>query len=294
MQKLIGSLLICLFLLIECGQALSQSVPPSKLNPNSPVGTPYFHFFSCYDISSGDLLNCHVFDELVGIFPGNPANSGGHTHGGTFPLTDLSVGPNGGFVCLSCSDFNNDPFIVQAFTNNSTAVILHTIPQFAGNIEVRGTVTFPPGWSCVTSCNFQFVVPVGVDGLSDLPPGQNYAVIRSPSSVSLHPQGTAGASDTLLYTAGIAQGYFQITGRGLSINDLSLPRGGKFDIAGNFSESGAHSSHRTGKDVDFNSTDLGGQTTSCFTDKQFQQLLIANNVGFKDCHTGGAYHVRFN
>ena len=135
---------------------------------------------------------------------------------------------------------------------------------------------------------------IGVDGLGDLPAGQSYAVVRSTNSMSLHPRGTAGTSDTLLRTAGIAQGYFQVTGRGLSINDLSLPRGGKFDIAGTFGEGGEHSSHRTGKDADFNSTDLGGQSTSCFTDKQLQQVFIANNVGFKTCHTGGAYHVRFN
>lgn len=295
MPKLIGSLFIGVLLLFECGQVLSQSIPPSKLGPLNPVVTRYLHIFSCYDVNTGNLLNCQVFDELVGILPpaSNPAHSGGHTHGGIFPLTDLSVGSNG-FVCLSCSDFNQDPFIVQAFTNSSTAVVLHTIPQFSGRLQVQGFLSPPPGWVCVTNCNFQFVEEIGVDGLSDLPPGQNYAVVRSPGSVSLHPQGTAGTSDALLRTADIAQGYFQVTGRGLSINDLSLPRGGKFDLAGTFGEGGAHSSHRTGKDADFNSTDLGGQTTSCFSDKQLQQILIANNVGFKVCHTGGAYHVRFN
>lgn len=266
----------------------AQSIAPSKLDPRSPIGTPFFHIFSCYDIHTGNLLNCHVLDELV-----PPVSNPAHPHSGTFPLTDLSVGANG-FVRLSCTDFNSDPFIVQTFTNGSTALVLHTIPQFSGIIRVRGSVTPPPGWSCVTTCNFLFTEDIGVDGLSDLPPGPHYAVIRSPSSLNLHPHGSAGTSDTLLKTISIAQAYALMTGRGLSINDLSLPRGGKFDLSGIYNEDGEHSSHRTGKDVDFNSTDLGGQTTNCLIDKQFQQILDANHVSFRTCHTGGAYHVRFH
>lgn len=91
-KKLMGSLFITAFLLLECGQAFSQSISPSKLDPLSPIGTPFFHILSCYDLGTGALLNCRVLDELVGIDPppGEPANNGGHTHGGTFPLIDLS------------------------------------------------------------------------------------------------------------------------------------------------------------------------------------------------------------
>lgn len=291
MQKLVGTLFMAILLLLEGNPALSQSIPSSKLDPLNPVSTPYQHFFSCYDVSTGNLLVCQVLAELLA--PSSDLGSnGGHTHLGTFPLTDLSEGA--GFVCLVCTDLNLDPFIIQTSTEGVTVGLLHKIPQFAGRLQVRGFVSPPPGWHCITTCNYQFFEEIGVDGLADLPGGQNYAVIRSPSSISFHPRGTAGTSDTLLGVASIAQGYFQVTGRGLSINDLSLPRGGKFDLAGTFGEGGAHSSHRNGKDADFNSIDLGGQSTSCFTDKQLQQVLIANNVGFKDCHMGGAYHVRIN
>jgi hypothetical protein len=292
-----GFLFIGVLLLIACGQALSQSTPPSRLNPTNPISPPYFHIFSCYDISSGDLLNCQIFDELVGPSP-DPANSAGHTHGGTFPLTDGSVGANG-FICLSCTDFNNDPFIVQTFTNSSTAVILHAVPQFAGNVQVRGSSVPPPGWVCITSCNFQFVVPIGVDGLSTLPfPGPNLSYDNSRTMPDpLHPNGSSGTSDTLIGIAAIAQGYLYKTGVGLKINDLSLPRGGKFDLGGAYAENDAHASHREGKDVDIGKVNLAGTSIDCFRNsKDLQQLLTANGVGpVRLCEgQGGAYHIRFN
>ena len=135
-----------------------------------------------------------------------------------------------------------------------------------------------------------------MDGLGDLTsPGQNYQVIRSPPSVTLHAKGASGTRDAVSGVIGIAQDYFAVTGRGLSVNDLSLPRGGKFDLAAGYAESGEHASHRLGKDADFNSTDLGGRSISCFADKLYQAILDAHNVGYRVCHVdkGGGYHARF-
>lgn len=123
MPKFIGSLFIGVLLLIACGQAFSQSIPPSRLNPNSSVVTPHLHIFSCYDIITGNLLNCQVYDELLGIVPPpNLTNSGFHQHGGSHPLVDMSTGASG-FFCLLCTDLNPNPLIIQANTNSSYAVI---------------------------------------------------------------------------------------------------------------------------------------------------------------------------
>lgn len=115
----------------------------------------------------------------------------------------------------------------------------------------------------------------------------------TPGTDALHPIGYAGTSDTIAGVLSIADSYFQLTGRGLSVNDLSLPRGGKYDIASNYSEGGNHISHRNGKDADFNTQDLGGQATNCFSDKDYKQILQAHNLAYDVCHPGGAYHVRF-
>ena len=227
----------------------------------------------------------------------DPANKGGHTHTGTFPLTDMSQGPAKGLECIACTDSNlQDPHVVETQTGGTVAVIMHRIPQFAGRIPVSGFVIPPPGWVCITTCNFSFTEDIGVDGLGDLPlEGDFYRVIRSPASVGLHKRGVSGTSDAVSGVSAIAQDYFYVSGQGLSVNDLSLPQGGKFDLAAGYNEGGEHASHRLGKDADFNSTDLGGRSTSCFTDKRYQAILDRHNVGYRICHVdkGGGYHARF-
>ena len=224
-------------LLIECKPAFAQSTPPSSLNTRIPISSPFLHFIYCYDAVTEDPLNCQVFDRLVGLVPPPTvaANTGGHLqHAAPAPLIYNNVGQFG-FICLVCTDSNPDPLIIQAFTNRATAVIRHQVPQFAGRIQVQLTITPPSGWSCLVSCNFDFVEEIGVDGLSELPfPGPNlsYRNSRAPGD-TFHPQGSSGTSDTLTGTAAIAQGYLDKKGAGLNINDLSLPRGGKFDLGGN-------------------------------------------------------------
>lgn len=294
MHKVIGALFISL-LWFE-GQAFSQSIIPSKVQPGSQTITEFLHIFSCYSALDGKLLDCRVRDGLNP--PDNdPENKGGHTHSGTFPLIDLSQGAAKGLECIACTDLNpQDPHVVEVQTGESAAVIVHRIPQFAGRIPVRGFSIPPPGWVCITTCNFSFTEDIGVDGLGDLPlEGDFYRVLRSPNSVGLHQRGAAGTSDAISGVSAIAQDYFSVAGQGLSVNDLSLPRGGKFDLAAGYNENGAHASHRIGKDADFNSTDLGGRPINCLTDKRYQAILDAHNVGFRICHvdTGGSYHVRF-
>jgi hypothetical protein len=252
------------------------------------------HIFYCYDIFTLNPLDCHVYDELVSIVPPpNLTNNGFHQHGGSHPLVDLSTGASG-FFCVMCTDLNPAPLIVQTKTNEATAVVLHSIPQFAGRIQVKVTITPPSGWSCLTDCIFDFVEEVGVDGLSELPfPGPNLSYQNSRAPDTFHPQGSSGTSETLTGIARIALGYQSKKGAGLKINDLSLPRGGKFDLGANYSENSPHASHRTGKDVDIGKVDLAGNLTNCFSDKNLQQILKANGVGFTLCHSSHT-HVRFN
>ena len=136
-----------------------------------------------------------------------------------------------------------------------------------------------------------------MDGLSELPfPGPNLSYRNSRALDTFHPQGSSGTSDTLIGIARIALGYQNKKGAGLNINDLSLPRGGKFDLGGNYSENtqnNPHASHRTGNDVDIGKVDLAGNLTNCFRDKDMQQILKENHVGFRLCHPSHI-HVRFN
>lgn len=297
MPKVISLMGIVLILMLSSGgnPASSQSTPPSKLDPDTPpFGSPFLHIFECYDAFTGNLLNCQVFDQLVGLVPPptDPANTGGHLqHTAPAPLTDGSAGANG-FICLLCTDFNQDPLIVQTFTNSDTAIVLHQVPQFAGRIQVQSVITPPPGWSCITSCTFQFVEEIGVDGLSELEAtGVNHMVVRG--GTTTHPVGASGTSDTLNRVRIFAQIYKMVTNNGLSVNDISLPRGGKFDLANAYGEADDHIYHRRGTDFDVNSRDLGGQAINCLLNKDLQISLKNLGAKKKVCHSTGAYHVGF-
>jgi hypothetical protein len=184
---------------------------------------------------------------------------------------------------------------VDTFTGNSAAIVRHQVPQFSERIQVEGFSLPPFGWVCIGSCNFSFVEEIGVDGLAELPfPGPDGSYVNSRRPDPLHPQGSSGTSKALTGTAAIAQAYLRKTGTGLRINDISLPRGGKFDLQGAYGESDDHVSHRRGQDVDIGLTDISGRSIRCETNKELQEIARANGVIYRICEgPGKAYHVQF-
>lgn len=56
--------------------------------------------------------------------------------------------------------------------------------------------------------------------------------------------------DTIYQLLLIAEEYWDLSERILSVNDMSLPKGGVFDIGGNWHAD--HYTHHAGKDVDLN------------------------------------------
>lgn len=115
----------------------------------------------------------------------------------------------------------------------------------------------PAGWVCITGCydssswRYERTIDVGIRNLNELPdnPGL-YTKIRG--GVDYHTNDVAyfGAQLTLQYLPLVAQDYLILSERRLSVNDMSLPKGGLFDIHGNWQT--PHRSHREGKDADIN------------------------------------------
>ncbi len=90
---------------------------------------------------------------------------------------------------------------------------------------------------------------------------ENYILLQSPTGVKNHPVnnfGTPDVVDNLIPT--LAQKYREIREKDghtgvLSINDLSLPFGGVFDLNAQLNDAGGHFSHEIGIDVDINTLD---------------------------------------
>ncbi len=153
----------------------------------------------------------------------------------------------------------------------------HPLQESAGYYEVEKIFYVPVGWGCQLSRDFikyshiheYYRVSLEVDGLEELPTPtatDPYVIGRGPDSKLVHSDSVSfwGTPATNFYLRKIATLYQKLVTnqdttiypelltKKLSINDISLPRGGLFDIDGDWDEIGGHSTHRNGKDADIN------------------------------------------
>jgi hypothetical protein len=168
---------------------------------------------------------------------------------------------------------------------DEVSVIYHT-PEAAGAVNL--TYTFEPlapGYRCVNweasrshrflifqkVCTYTHVMNVRVGYLYKLTEESGYNHVVARNDTTNHPEGTYGTAETLYMLTYIA-GYYRAStgGRKLSVNDLSLPYGGLFDLNSNWAPK--HDTHRDGKDADINHEDGGGGTINC-QDKESADYL---------------------
>ncbi len=160
---------------------------------------------------------------------------------------------------------------VYGQTNYSYVNVMHEMPEVSGKTETIYNLHVPPGWHTVSPepCDTSFTywcfnttVDVGV--VTDLYPladpqtypGLPYIRVRNNPTTDPHPNSVAfyGTINTLFFLNNIAISY-QKKGYMLSVNDMSLPRGGLFDVHAKYLT--PHSYHRTGQSVDINQ-DING------------------------------------
>jgi hypothetical protein len=118
----------------------------------------------------------------------------------------------------------------------------------------------PPGWRTVSpeSCDgggtswcFATTIDVGVPGLTSLPDvSPFYVKVRGGAPQHQDAAAFFGTADTIFSLIEIADEYSDMTTRLLSVNDMSLPKGGLFDINSNYAT--PHTWHRVGQSADIN------------------------------------------
>ena len=249
----------------EYGYIHERVIPksPSHLKPNKPISK--LLFIGCYDAWSGQYLNCEFTHKVIGLKEPKEdiENNGGHCYNyDGHPLID----PQDGKVEFAGLDEDNTPLGVKGQTQYQRALIRHRMPQVAGKIVTETTITAPGGWRCLCCCftnnssKYRDTLDVGVDGLKELDDpvsGEHYIKCRGeacpePLPGEPLPEGHWGTEDTIEKLKKIGEAYYNITKktRVLSINDISLPRGGLFDYQKTWKP--PHDSHRTGTDADIN------------------------------------------
>lgn len=268
---------------------------PSHLKPNKPKLK--LVAISCHDAWTGSLLDCEFTHRVIGLKEPKEdiVNNGGHIHDyDTHPLID----PKDGELEFSGNVLERGKLWIKGRTGDYIAVIGHQMPEVAGKIVIETTITAPPGWYCASGCftkktsKFEDTLDVGVKGLgrlSDPVPNEHYFKLRG--GMDTHPEGHWGTGDTIKKLKEIAEEYYKRSGIILSINDISLPRGGLFDYEGTWEP--PHSSHRTGTDADINRLGI-----DCNEDDKLERA-VEKVAGGKSrprlrCYPDGRQHIDFD
>ncbi len=288
----------------ECADSAYASARPSPAKPAQY--SPITVVLGCYSIFTGGFANCAFTYKVVGLTPpeSDPANNGGHfEHVGIRPLV-LADERNPGGGVLYPRDADGSPLRVAGNTQEvpplAQAVLRHPAPQVSGRLAVVSTITAPAGqFFCFldpagrTLLTYA-VIDVGIPGLESLPAsGTDYQVVRG--GTAEHPDGTNGTPGTVRKLLEIAGYYRDATGSMLSVNDLSLPAGGLFDIHSNWQK--PHQTHREGLDADINRQNIGGTFAKCLDDRALAKSVLLAAAGgtgpYLYCEEDGLKHIDF-
>lgn len=287
----------------------------------------------CYDGETGKKIKCGVHYEHMGQTQGeveadcifdasglvvpNTCSNGGHSHGN--PVRPLVF--NDEDIEYS-QDSNPSPLIVDGNTFATPNLppfqdphIIHKQTQVGGVYSWETTATAPPGWRWPEGIRFTLgtVKAVGltnlhVKNLRQLPEpvlGDDYIRVRGgPSGAGTDPFHTdsvsyAGTPKSVHVIPLIASTYFIYSERKLSVNDMSLPKGGVFEARDNWSETSfdwkaPHRTHRDGFDVDINKGGL-----KCLDDPELRQAVDqlldppqqSGRTTALLCESGGRKHI---
>ena len=240
----------------------TASKVPSKLatplGPQSGDTVQKLTSIACYDVSSGNLQDCGFDFTITGLHPpvADGANNGGHTHGGARPLGDLQI------IAPITSGRSTSLAGQTAF---DVFVVSHSIPEVSGKIDTVLNLRVHPGSHTVSpeSCDatqtswcFFTTIDVGVSGLTNLPDGSPFYVkLRGGAPQHQDEVAYFGTSDAISNLTAIAEIYNDLSNNLLSVNDMSLPKGGLFDINSDYAT--PHIWHRVGQSADINTTQGG-------------------------------------
>lgn len=242
----------------------------------------------CYGWDLNQLLPCPYTYQLIGVDPGtdplvtfNPPlttleSYGGHEHGfDTHPFywvadpSDPPIFPHDPIQVLIGGPFTRpDSLTVQGNTQGQVNYLYFYAPEAAGSTWVDLTVDSPPGWETdppswtPTESRYHLTYVTEIGGFEALPlQSADYVVVRNPDTG--HPDANAmwGLPNTISALEIVAQKYHTVTSRRLSVNDMSLPHGGLFDIGYDWAP--PHKTHRDGTAFDVNRCGEDGICVDC-------------------------------
>lgn len=240
----------------------NAAVFPSRLLGTNPDSSQVRLLLSCINGATGAFLDCPFTVDIPRDSqpPNTSANNGGHTHDAT---NNANARPLGG---LEYGGAKGVP-LVSGSTGNQRAVVTHSMPEFSGKIVTRVDLKVQPPTSnsywlcresdshrCLDSSTSRTLVTmdVRVPKLESLPSVATapYIKYRNPDENHQDADAFYGLPTAISALTQMASLFKRWIDTPLSINDMSLPKGGKFDVNGSWS--GAHGEHRIGLSADIN------------------------------------------
>ncbi len=306
---------------------------PSDLERIDSKPNKQIYVVSCYAYYGimGKPINCS-FTMQVSYPPTEPypaiQETGGHEHGfETRPLIyrerhfiQGALGPipiydgSGKLEFQFDQDSSNDKRVVgqtmPAGGLFNEAEIKYPVSEVSGEAQVDIKVTPPRFYYCIYACYtkkliwYRDLMHVGLQELVKLPdPGPDDRYIKVRTTETAHPKSLAYyiKKKHIKDLKALAAFYYKYTSphRILSLNDMTLPLGGLFDVEANWKP--PHSSHRDGTDADVNRDSI-----DCLDDKTLihaaQKVLpnLRNKYGKGGktdsallCESHGRKHIDF-
>lgn len=216
---------------VAWGWPVKPSIPPSKSTSVFAV--------SCQDIATGERLDCPFSLTITEDAP----FSGGHFHGSPTTAPERIGG------LRRSGDSGNGSANLSGNTARSAVSVDYLVPEVSGDVRLEILYSPPPGWYCAIppDCLTMVVFNIGIPGLEPMPvSGEGHW--RLTGARTAHPDNHYGTPSTKTRVAGLARDYFEQAGIAIGINDMSLVRGGLFDLRANWLP--PHKWHRTGMSVD--------------------------------------------
>lgn len=185
-------------------------------------------------------------------------NNGGHAHAD--PKASPPESRPIGTLRFNGATSRTVDAVVNAKTECAQPVD-HLTPVYAGKASAELLVTLPDGWHTVypeplddsrKSWKYLETFDIAHPGLAALPASGDGSYVKSRKSDRNHVDADAFSinAEARDYLEALIWYYKYASNRALSINDISLPKGGHFDIGGEWS--GSHYEHRFGTEVDIN------------------------------------------
>lgn len=268
----------------------------------------------CYDVNTGDWLNCQTQFRSYFQEPDSPFYEsilywlGGHFH------TDTAR-PIGKMTCNGMDAHDPSFTAFSGYTRSTELTATKTIPEVSGVITVSASYTFPPNYYCVAEPWSMFVCDavnpriaagyfgfyVATFGFIELPPSPDLYIRCGNSEIPGenvdpdHPSPFWGTPDMVAAVDQLARDFQEsYPDLRLRILDLSLPLGGVFDGAtGNYDWHPPHCRHRTGTSVDVSRSALSADNSRAPINIE-KLTRMAVNLGMRRAKERPEIHYELN